>query len=933
MDKGAGIAEPTYGDITVSSSPSRRPPKAFHILLPVWGESFINRFLEESLPTLLAVGNIPALSRTLPTRFVLLTKELDEAAIRAHPACARLEQTCDVDFLPIDDLITSGNHSTTITLAWERAVRREGVGMLDICFVFLVSDYVMADGSLATIAKHMMAGASAIQAGNFQVNEVTAHAWLRERLVRSSGRPLSLTPREMVSWALGYLHPATVANTVNYPLCHNSHTNRLFWRVDRDTLIGRFYLMHQICIRPELGDFVIGSASDYSFVAEMCPSGNVVILSDSDEYFVAEIQPVNHEAQLIRYGPNSVDDLAKSLSEWTTARHRLNAQQTIIYHARELPDSLPTAIAEAEAFIAQVTPRLAPPQPHRDHPYWVGAMAAFNAAAEERQKIATGVRPRQAPGLMRRARAALVGKVPCVSRTHPRHRDYRALLAACDELIPPQSRLLIEASDETGLAAALRQKFPGATSFSFRQSPAERIAADIGEQQFDRAFVGLVNDDLSHVEMNLRRLVPALKPGGEIILVLLSVDGSVDLDQPGQAYAIRLTSLSPAGITVKGCLIGTMSRARWWVNDAAARAAGSLLSRSNKIAPLIWLRIAMSGLPALASNVIASYRPGNVVKPRQVLSSVLIHFVLESDPGRATAAGVSPKRIGARILTNDVGFYANLLAGLSKWKERVRAGHPVSFCASTNTEVFTAKGDDQGLGSMRRSEAVGEIPVRVHTPIQDGENWFREVNRFMAAREVENSAVIIMLGADRGTAAVRSYRMLQLLNPLPCKLVLVDPKPENLAHARRHLLENGLDPADHWLVPLALGAGNTPVHLRSGAQGNQGESTISADIGALVSAISLQELLGPFEQVDYLDAHLRQPEIEVFAPFIDLLRRKVRRIHIGAHDNDSHQALLNLFAQNGWDIVFSFEPNAHFETPLGDFDTNDGVLTVVNPDL
>ena len=33
---------------------------------------------------------------------------------------------------------------------------------------------------------------------------------------------------------------------MNFPLSHSLHSNRLFWRVDEDTLIGRFYLMHMI---------------------------------------------------------------------------------------------------------------------------------------------------------------------------------------------------------------------------------------------------------------------------------------------------------------------------------------------------------------------------------------------------------------------------------------------------------------------------------------------------------------------------------------------------------------------------------------------------------------------------------------------------------------------------------------------------------------
>ena len=335
---------------------NRRPrPKYFCVLLPVWGGSYITQFLECSLLTLLADGNLPALARALPTRFAFLTRKEDETTIRAHRAYLGLRQVCAVEFLPIDDLIMSGNHSTITTLAWERAVRGEDEAMLDTCFVFLVSDYVMSDGSLATIAKRMLAGADAIQTGNLQLNEDVADPWLRERLAVADGS-LSLDARKMVGWGLGCLHPATIANTVNYPLYHNSHTNRLFWRVDRDTLIGRFYLLHLICIRPQRTDFVISSASDYSFVAEMCPTGNVEILTDSDEYFVAEVQPLHHESRLIRLGPHSVDDLVECLSEWTNRRHRLNAEHTVVFHAEDLPASLPAARAEADRFIEEINP-------------------------------------------------------------------------------------------------------------------------------------------------------------------------------------------------------------------------------------------------------------------------------------------------------------------------------------------------------------------------------------------------------------------------------------------------------------------------------------------------------------------------------------------------------------------------------------------------
>jgi hypothetical protein len=71
----------------------------------------------------------------------------------------------------------------------------------------------------------------------------------------------------------------------------------------------------------------------------------------------------------------------------------------------------------------------------------------------------------------------------------------------------------------------------------------------------------------------------------------------------------------------------------------------------------------------------------------------------------------------------------------------------------------------------------------------------------------------------------------------------------------------------------------------------------------------------------------------VFPPCIDLLGRKVRRIHIGTHGKDVHDALHSLFDKDGWEIVFSYAPNSEFDTPVGKFTTNDGVLTVRNPRL
>ena len=103
----------------------------------------------------------------------------------------RLATVCKTEIRAIDHLITDRNYSTTITLAYTEAVRAAGESMLDTCFFFLVSDYIMADGSLAGAVKRMQQGISAVIVGNFQVAEEDALPWLQEQAGRSAS-PASL---------------------------------------------------------------------------------------------------------------------------------------------------------------------------------------------------------------------------------------------------------------------------------------------------------------------------------------------------------------------------------------------------------------------------------------------------------------------------------------------------------------------------------------------------------------------------------------------------------------------------------------------------------------------------------------------------------------------------------------------------------------------
>jgi hypothetical protein len=257
-----------------------------------------------------------------------------------------------------------------------------------------------------------------------------------------------------------------------------------------------------------------------------------------------------------------------------------------------------------------------------------------------------------------------------------------------------------------------------------------------------------------------------------------------------------------------------------------------------------------------------------------------------------------------------------------------------------------------------------------------GEGFLELADWLLAARDARGYFVGVSLGAAYGAQLVLASKALAAINPLRYRLVGVEPVPENCAWIRDHMALNGIDPEEHWIVQAALGPDNEPVLFPVGAPGSgrtgctdtnaalsrrtyaalicargsaeqalenilsYNSTGLGYDLGAgfegevkFVSAVTLHDVLMPFDQVDLLEADIQHAEINVFPPFIDVLNRKVRRVHIGTHGREAHELLSALFSGAGWEIVFDYAPDTRHITELGPLELIDGVLSARNPAL
>ena len=509
-------------------------------LVPVWGKRYIKRFVDLALPSFLAPGNLPALAEVTDLEIVILTSSANYPDFNEHPVFRSLRRIAPLRFISIDDLITDQVYGVTLTLAYLRGVTDAGNDMVNTHFLFVNSDIVLADGSFRGVAKHILDGRRIILANSIRAISEELEEPLR-RLVDKEKHVLAVPPRRLVSMAMKALHPTQIAKIVNNDLCHSIHVNQFYWQVNSTTLVSRHFLMFMLCLKPERVVTEVHAFCDYSFVPEFCPSGGALAMEDSDDFFALEMQKRNSEIDYLRIGRPTLEEIAKSLSEWTTQVHRDDSlNHTLIFHSDNLPKGTEALCREADRYIRAIHERLIPePKPYRHHPYWTGALIAW----ERRKALLHGSEPSTVyadstaippPSFARRlARVAyrtIMGVPPRVRIWHPDWLDYRMVSALVGAHLNRRDTKILYVKQDMG---HFDQWVGSAEVINLKQVVAGELEqAGTGRFPVTLALVEPQRDELRHIRSVIEKLKPLMDKGGQVVVFYkenLKISDPVDL--------------------------------------------------------------------------------------------------------------------------------------------------------------------------------------------------------------------------------------------------------------------------------------------------------------------------------------------------------------------------------------------------------------------
>lgn len=214
--------------------PTNRPPLV--ISITVWGDSYVQSFLDPHLRSLAAPGNIPALAEYFDIRFTVVTTEAGRDQIKASGAEEQFSGIANFDyFLLSEGMVNALNHVEASDFIYQVFFTASHVAIayaqaINAAISFSVPDTVVADGSFGRIGK--LVSTENVEGVFAQAIWVAEEGFVPE--IRTLSAPeeyaVSIEARDLMRIGAKHLHPTFTQRVICPSNRNHSRTyTTLFW--------------------------------------------------------------------------------------------------------------------------------------------------------------------------------------------------------------------------------------------------------------------------------------------------------------------------------------------------------------------------------------------------------------------------------------------------------------------------------------------------------------------------------------------------------------------------------------------------------------------------------------------------------------------------------------------------------------------------------
>jgi hypothetical protein len=344
---------------------------------------FTRLFAEVCLPTLLAPGNIPALSDVPGSVYQIYTSPDDQRFIEKSAAFQALTRLIRVEFHPIRARVDAiANHYFVQSDCYRRGIKTADAA--DAAMVFLNADVVVADGGIRALIGLLDRGKRAVLAMGVRLNKQGVAADLLARRSDAQGPAIAIAPRALARLATANLHQ--ISRTHLYRNDEDGlNPASLLWPVGADGLLMRCFHLHPLLVYPRRKNASFTTTIDNDYLEAACPNpADTHIIQDSDEFLACELSDAKRRINAMARSGEDID-IARWAQIHANDHHRELLTVPIRLHSGDISGpEWQAALAQSDDVVARVLALLRRP-------------AALGSQAEILQYVNMRTRPRHVP--------------------------------------------------------------------------------------------------------------------------------------------------------------------------------------------------------------------------------------------------------------------------------------------------------------------------------------------------------------------------------------------------------------------------------------------------------------------------------------------------------------------------------------------------------
>ena len=324
----------------------------YDVFVTVWGKTFVRKFIDFSLASQLAPGNLPALSKRAKIYYHIYTDKASQSYFGSN--LSNLSNYVEIKFYYFDEVPFGGGNLEQAMLNSDYKTVKHNVQRItanhmlsevkNSAAILMDSDFIIADGSLARMHDLRQKGKRAVMVSLLRLNETTVSTTLQKNI------DFYLNARNLVKLCFTHMHPILAAYFVGSAVSTN-YPSQLNWWVgqsghdpaEKVGFVTKCLFPHPLMVEPDLS----GSASsakyfstmDYDYALRAVADDQAIHLSkNSDEILICKMSPEKYGTHSDGAVPLSRERMAQFVLNNTNIRHRIFFDQLIHFVADQNGD-------------------------------------------------------------------------------------------------------------------------------------------------------------------------------------------------------------------------------------------------------------------------------------------------------------------------------------------------------------------------------------------------------------------------------------------------------------------------------------------------------------------------------------------------------------------------------------------------------------------